>query len=49
MRLLVDANLSPRVARRLAEAGHDVVHVFNIGLTSAATQRFSATPIGSGA
>lgn len=35
MRLLVDANLSPRVAGRLAAAAHDVVHVFNIGLTSA--------------
>lgn len=35
MRLLVDANLSPRVARRLPDNGHDVVHVFDIGLRSA--------------
>ena len=27
MRLLLDANLSPRLAEPLAAAGHDVVHV----------------------
>ena len=35
MRLLVDANLSPEVARRLREAGHDTVHVAEVGLLSA--------------
>lgn len=35
MRLLLDANLSPRIATVLGEAGHDVVHVFDIGLTDA--------------
>ena len=35
MRLLVDANLSPRVAELLNEAGHDVRHVLEIGLGSA--------------
>ena len=30
MRLLVDANLSPEVARRLREAGHDTVHVAKV-------------------
>ncbi len=32
MRLLFDANLSPEVARRLSEAGHDTAHVIDIGL-----------------
>ena len=36
MRLLLDANLSPEVARRLREAGHDTVHVADVGLLSAA-------------
>ena len=35
MRLLVDANLSPRVARRLSAAGHDAVHVVEAGLALA--------------
>lgn len=35
MRLLVDANLSPRVATVLAAAGHDAVHVHEVGLLSA--------------
>ena len=35
MRLLVDANLAPRVAELLTAAGHDVRHVFDIGLGSA--------------
>ncbi len=35
MRLLLDANLSPEVARRLREAGNDTVHVADIGLISA--------------
>jgi predicted nuclease of predicted toxin-antitoxin system len=32
MRLLIDENLSPRVARLLRQAGHDVVHVTEVGL-----------------
>jgi predicted nuclease of predicted toxin-antitoxin system len=32
MRLLIDENLSPRVTRLLGEAGHDVVHVTEVGL-----------------
>lgn len=35
MRLLLDANLSPRLAPLLVEAGHDVVHVFDVGLADA--------------
>lgn len=35
MRLLLDANLSPEVARILREAGNDTVHVADIGLLSA--------------
>ncbi|MFO7776993.1 MAG: DUF5615 family PIN-like protein [Nitriliruptoraceae bacterium] len=32
MRLLIDENLSPRVARMLREAGHDAAHVVEVGL-----------------
>jgi predicted nuclease of predicted toxin-antitoxin system len=35
VRLLLDANLSPEVARRLKVAGHDAVHVVEIGLVTA--------------
>lgn len=35
MRFLVDANLSPRVAVWLARAGHDAVHVAEVGLLAA--------------
>lgn len=35
MKLLLDANLSPEVARLLNEAGHDAIHVRDIGLLSA--------------
>lgn len=35
MRLLVDANLSPRVAAALEAAGHDAVHVHEVGLLDA--------------
>jgi predicted nuclease of predicted toxin-antitoxin system len=35
MRLLLDENLSPAVSGFLVEAGHDVVHVRDRGLTSA--------------
>lgn len=35
MNLLVDANLSPEVARRLKDMGHDTVHVVDIDLLTA--------------
>ena len=35
MKLLLDANLSPEVARLLNEAGHDAIHVRDIGLLRA--------------
>jgi predicted nuclease of predicted toxin-antitoxin system len=35
VRLLIDANLSPRVAERLRVAGHEAVHVDQIGLLGA--------------
>lgn len=38
MRFLVDNALSPRVAKRLSEAGHDAIHVRNLGLQHAADE-----------
>ena len=38
MRLLIDANLSPRVAAQLSEAGFDAVHVADVGLLTAADE-----------
>jgi len=35
VKLLLDANLSPEVGRRLKEAGHDAIHIRDIGLLSA--------------
>jgi len=35
VRLLLDANLSPEVGRLLKEAGHDAIHVAEVGLLSA--------------
>jgi predicted nuclease of predicted toxin-antitoxin system len=35
MRLLLDANLSPRLAPILTDAGHDVTHVADLGLLAA--------------
>jgi len=35
VKLLLDANLSPEVARLLNQAGHDAIHVADIGLLSA--------------
>lgn len=36
MKLLLDANLSPKVARLLKEAGHDAIHVADVALLTAA-------------
>jgi predicted nuclease of predicted toxin-antitoxin system len=36
VKLLLDANLSPEVGRRLKQAGHDAIHVADIGLLTAA-------------
>ena len=35
MRFLIDAQLPPHLARRLADLGHDVSHVADLGLVSA--------------
>lgn len=35
MRLLVDAQLPPRLADRLNELGHQAIHVFELGLATA--------------
>lgn len=42
MKLLVDANLSPRVAEALRDAGHDATHVAAHGLTSASDEDIAA-------
>jgi len=36
LRFLLDEGLSPRLVELLATAGHDAVHVRNVGLMSAA-------------
>jgi len=38
MRLLLDANLSPALVASLTRAGHDVVHVDQVGLVAAADE-----------
>jgi predicted nuclease of predicted toxin-antitoxin system len=48
VRLLIDANLSPRLAVRLRAAGHDAVHVADIGMLSASDQAILAHAAGSG-
>ncbi|MGI8876365.1 MAG: DUF5615 family PIN-like protein [Egibacteraceae bacterium] len=42
MRFLVDANLSPVVAARLTERGHDAVHVADVGLLTASDEEILA-------
>lgn len=43
MKLLLDANLSPEVARLLKEAGHEAIHIKDIGLLSAPDPRSCRT------
>ena len=38
MRFLVDNNLSPKLADLLSQAGHDVLHVRDVAMASAADQ-----------
>lgn len=38
MRLLIDANLSPRVAAQLADVGFAAIHVADVGLLTAADE-----------
>jgi hypothetical protein len=42
VRLLVDANLSPRVAQTLRDNGHDAVHVIDVGLATATDTEIAA-------
>lgn len=42
MRFLVDANLSPVVAARLSDDGHDAVHVADVGLLTASDEEILA-------
>ena len=39
MRLLVDANLSPVVSARLRDAGHEAIHLYDVGLLQASDER----------
>lgn len=48
MRLLIDANLSPKVAARLAREGHDAAHVADIGMLAASDEAIMAHAAGSG-
>ena len=38
MQLLIDANLSPRIASRLRDEGHEAVHVADLGMLSASDE-----------
>jgi predicted nuclease of predicted toxin-antitoxin system len=48
VRLLVDANLSPRVAERLAKAGYDANHVHDHDLLAASDEAIAAFAVRSG-
>ena len=39
MRLLVDANLSPVVSARLRDAGHEAIHVYEVGMAEATDEQ----------
>lgn len=49
MKCLVDANLSPRVAVALTDAGFEVVHVRDVGLVTASDAEISAFAARTGA
>jgi predicted nuclease of predicted toxin-antitoxin system len=49
MKLLVDANLSPTVARALRVAGYDATHVGEVSLLTASDIEISAFAVSSGA
>jgi len=38
VRLLVDAKLSPVVSERLRDAGHEAIHVFDVGMARASDE-----------
>jgi predicted nuclease of predicted toxin-antitoxin system len=48
VRLLIDANLSPRVASRLRAEGHEAVHVADLGLLAASDDSILAHAAASG-
>lgn len=48
MRLLIDANLSPRIASKLRDEGHDAAHVADIGMLSAPDATILADAAASG-
>jgi predicted nuclease of predicted toxin-antitoxin system len=48
VRLLVDANLSPKIAAILRDGGHDAVHVADIGMLGAADDAILAHAVRSG-
>jgi predicted nuclease of predicted toxin-antitoxin system len=48
VRILVDANLSPRVAERLAKAGYEASHVGDHDLLAASDEAIAAFAVGSG-
>jgi hypothetical protein len=45
MKFLVDNALSPQVARGLAAAGHDALHVRDIGLQHSADEQITARAV----
>jgi predicted nuclease of predicted toxin-antitoxin system len=48
VQLLIDANLSPRIASTLSGLGHDAVHVAEVGLLSASDEAILAHAAASG-
>jgi predicted nuclease of predicted toxin-antitoxin system len=48
VRLLVDANLSPKIAAMLRDGGHDAVHVADIGMLGATDDAILAHAVRSG-